>query len=438
MEAYDEDYRSLKIRGRVERNSALLELTPYLDESGVIRVNGRLNNATAISPYTRRPIILPKEHRVTDLIVEFHHCTWRHQNDETIIAEIRRRYWIPSVRTAVKRVSRRCLVCRKNRAKPAVPMMGQLPEDRVTPFVRPFSYVGLDYMGPFVVTMGRRSEKRWIALFTCLTTRAVHLELAKDLSTDTCLMSIRNFMNRRGTPVRIRSDHGKNFVGADRELKRQLSDLSSEKLADALSKVGVEWVFNCPLNPHAGGCWERLVRSVKRAMGDALYNESLQEHSLYSLMCEAENIVNSRPLTHIPLDAPTDEPLTPNHFLIGTANSDQTPNPFQEMLRATRKQWRKVQQLQHRFWKKWLAEYLPDLCRKTKWYQPVEALKVDDVVLICDASVHRSKWSTGRVVKVYPGKDSQERAADVKTKFGVFKRPACILAKLDVGEFELG
>ncbi|XP_017487262.1 PREDICTED: uncharacterized protein LOC108375628 [Rhagoletis zephyria] len=437
INAYGEDYESLKLHGCVGRSSRLWKLTPYLDDFGVMRVNGRLNNAMAISPVARRPIILPKTHRVTDLIVDNYHRTWRHQNDATIIAEIRRRYWIPHIRVVVKQATRRCVVCKRNRARPTVPMMGQLPEDRVTPFVRPFSYVGLDYMGPFVIVAGRRSEKRWIALFTCLTTRAVHLEIARDMSTDTCLMCIRNFMNRRGTPVRIRSDNGTNFVGADRELKRQLYEFECGNIADALSKEGIQWVFNCPLNPHEGGCWERLVRSGKRAMGDVLHSESIQEHALYSLMCKAENIVNSRPLTHIPLDSPTDEPLTPNHFLLSTANSDQTLIPLEEKLRATRKQWRKVQQLQHRFWKKWLSEYLPDLCRRTKWYQPVATLAVDDVVLICDSSVHRSKWLLGRVTHVYPGTDSQVRAADVKTKLGVFKRPVWMLAKLDVGEPEL-
>lgn len=182
------------------------------------------------------------------------------------------------------------------------------------------------------------------------------------------------------------------------------------------------------------GCWERLVRSVKRAMGHALYNVNLQEHSLYSLMCEAENLVNSRPLTHVPLETPTDEPITPNHFLIGTANSEQTPHPREEECKVSRKQWRQVQQAQHRFWKKWITEYLPDLCRRTKWYRPVQPLRVGDLVLLCDSNIHRSKWPLGRIIRVFPGKDGQVRAAEVQTQTGVFKRPACILAKLDVGE----
>ncbi|XP_055910693.1 uncharacterized protein LOC129945057 [Eupeodes corollae] len=350
----------------VGRTSSIRKLNPFLDDDGVIRVDGRINSALAVPVFVRNPIIMPQKHHVTDLIVDFYHKLWKHQNQATIINEIRRRFWIPHIRTVVRHASKRCLDGKKERAKPHIPLMGQLPEDRLTPFVKPFTYVGLDYMGPFFVVTGRRTEKRWITLFTCLTIRAVHLEIVRDLNTDACLMSIRNFINRRGIPVRIRSDNATCFVGADKELKRQINQWNYGVISDTLASSNIEWIFNFPLNPHAGGCWERLVRSVKRAMGWALYRENLQEHSLFSLMCEAENIVNSRPLTHIPLDTPNDEPLTPNHFLLGVPNSQQTPHPRAEDLSVTRKQWRKVQQAQHRFWNKWLAEYLPDLCRRTK------------------------------------------------------------------------
>ena len=95
--------------------------------------------------------------------------------------------------------------------------MGQHPEDRLTPYVRPFSYTGIVYMGPFTISIGRRQEKRWVAIFTCLTTRVIHLEISRDLSIDAVILCIRNFINRRGLPVRIRSDRGTNFVGASKE-----------------------------------------------------------------------------------------------------------------------------------------------------------------------------------------------------------------------------
>lgn len=148
--------------------------------------------------------------------------------------------------------------------------MGQHPIDRLSPYVRPFSYTGVDYMGPFMVSVGRRSEKRWVALFTCLTVRAIHLEVAKDLSTDAAILCIRNFVNRRGVPVRIRSDRGTNFIGASKE------DfvIDDTKIADECSRRGIEWIFNTPANPSAGGAWERMVQAVKKVLAFTLKEKS--------------------------------------------------------------------------------------------------------------------------------------------------------------------
>lgn len=114
----------------------------------------------------------------------------------------------------VRRVKSACMFCRIKNARSVQPVMGKLPSDRLTPFVRPFTYTGVDYFGPILVTIGRRREKRWVALFTCLTIPAVHLELASDLSTNACILCLRNFMNMRGVPKQIRSDNGTHFVGA--------------------------------------------------------------------------------------------------------------------------------------------------------------------------------------------------------------------------------
>lgn len=149
-------------------------------------------------------------------------------------------------------------------------------------------YTGLDYLGPVQVAIGRRSEKRWVALFTCLTIRAVHLELAQDLSTDACIVCLRSFMSIRGVPIRIRYDNDTNFVGAQKELPNAMGSLNQDAIQCVLSSKGVEWMFNCPSNPEAGGC----------------------------LLNEAANIVNPRPLTHVPVDTIESEPFTPNHFLL--------------------------------------------------------------------------------------------------------------------------
>ncbi|XP_067635877.1 uncharacterized protein [Eurosta solidaginis] len=151
-----------------------------------------------------------------------------------------------------------CNVCKLKRARPIVPIMGLLPEDRVTPYVRPFTYTGLDYFGPVSVTVGRRTEKRLVALFTCLTVRAIHLEIAYDLSTDACILAIRNFMNRRGVPSRIRSDNGKHFIAIAGEAERFSDVFDCCALQGELTSKGVEWVLNCrkiPLRAAYGNAW---------------------------------------------------------------------------------------------------------------------------------------------------------------------------------------
>lgn len=424
---------SLLRRGEyVARSSVIYQLTPCLDDDNILRVNGRLDAAQCLPIEARRPIILPQRHPLTQLIVHHYHHKMHHQNDSLTINEIRQRYWIVHIRAVLKNVKERCHKCKLSRAKPKQPLMGQLPPDRVTPFVRPFSYTGLDFFGPLQVTMGRRHEKRWVALFTCLTIRAVHLELAADLSTDACLLCLRNFINRRGVPVRIRSDNGTNFIGAQRKLQQEARLFDTDRLQSELSSKGIEWKFNCPLNPSEGGAWERMVQSVKKVLSVTLREVAPRVETLRSLLIEAENIVNSRPLTELPLTSEEDEPLTPNHFLIGCTNSTQTTNVDDSPI-CSRKQWQVLQQLKNRFWKRWILEYLPILTRRSKWHVLVSPLKIDDLVLICDGAQPRNKWQRGKVIKVYPGKDGQVRSAEVQTSGGVLRRPASKLAVLDIG-----
>lgn len=430
-DCFNEEYTSLKNSKQIDKSSSLYQLTPYLDDNDTIRAYGRIDNAHAIQFSTRRPIILPKFHHLTKLIVSYHHELMRHTHQEAVIGSVRQKFWIPCIRMVVKRVIKECQVCKLEKAKPKPPLMGQLPEDRLKPFVRPFSYVGLDYFGPIVVTIGRRHEKRWVALFTCMTIRAIHIEIAENLSTDACLICIRNFINRRGVPIRIRSDNGTNFIGANREILATNNFLDNSRIQSELSQKQIEWVFNCPSNPHAGGCWERMVQSVKKVLHFSLKEIAPKVETLRSYLIEAENIINSRPLTHVPVTIEEDDPITPNHFLIGTSNSTQTPHPVNQKF-VHRKQWRISQQLKDCFWKRWLQEYLPVLTRRSKWCEKVVPIKVDDLVIICDSDMPRNQWIRGKVQKIYEGKDGQVRMADIKTSSNVLRRPASKIAVLDV------
>ncbi|XP_036347929.1 uncharacterized protein LOC118757311, partial [Rhagoletis pomonella] len=324
-EVFAAEFQQIQNGQNIARNSALLQLSPYIDKDGVLRVNGRIDAASWLPISSGHPIILPPKHYFAKLVVMHYHKVMRHQKTEATICEIRRHYWIPQLRTLLRSVITHCLECRLRKVQPEPPQMAPLPIDRLTPYIRPFSYTGLDYFGPIAVTIRRSTEKRWVALFTCLTVRAVHLELAHDLSTDSCIVALRNFMNRRGVPIRLRSDNGKNFVGTEREAKRFREVFDCSRIQDELTSKGVEWIFNSPFNPSEGGVWERLVQCVKRVLRQTLKETAPKEHTLNCFLIEAKNIVNSRPLTHLPISVDQEQPLTPNNFLLGEPNDAHTP-----------------------------------------------------------------------------------------------------------------
>ena len=186
-----------------------------------------------------------------------------HSGREYVVAELRRKYWIIGVRGLVKRVLRRCITCRRQDARPSEQQMGDLPPDRVTPGGPAFMSVGIDYFGPIAVKRGRGREKRYGCLFTCLSSRVLHIEVAESLDTDSFINCLQRFIAGRGLPDLIRSDNGRNFVGAERELRQGLQAWNQERIEGDLSEKGVRWLFNMPTASHMGGAWERQIRSVR-------------------------------------------------------------------------------------------------------------------------------------------------------------------------------
>ena len=157
---------------------------------GLLRVQGRASKASEIQDFCNNPIILNGKSYLTRLIIAHYHALFNHTNDQSVINEISQKYWITSVRNALKSVKAHCPRCRLLRARPSNPRMSDLPQRRLVCNENAFSHCGIDYFGPLYVTIGRRREKRWGVLFTCLTTRAVHLEIPDSLTADLTIMAI--------------------------------------------------------------------------------------------------------------------------------------------------------------------------------------------------------------------------------------------------------
>ncbi|XP_055526967.1 uncharacterized protein LOC129719602 [Wyeomyia smithii] len=209
------------------KSSTIYTFNPFLDEQKVLRMHGRISACEYASMDAKNPIILPKDHHVTWLIVQDRHERYHHQNHSTVVNELRQTFRIPKIRRLFQRVRTNCQECKIKRAAPRPPLMGDLPAARLAAFTRPFSFIGIDYFGPMLVVIGRRTEKRWRVLITCLTIRAVHIEIAHSLDANSCIMALRNFMARRGVPIQIFSDRGTNFTAASKEVKAAQNELEA-------------------------------------------------------------------------------------------------------------------------------------------------------------------------------------------------------------------
>jgi hypothetical protein len=420
-----------------DQQKSLAQLNPKKDEQGLLRADGRLRNASNIPYNTRHPILLPKDHVVTRLIITDAHENLGHGSGvEHILTELRARFWIVKGRRTVRDFIGKCPGCRRRfSGKPTGQMMAPLPLSRVQCPVRAFERVGVDYGGPYLTKQGRGKSraKRYLCLFTCLTTRAVHLEMSYSLDTDSFINALTRMVARRGTPAYMLSDNGTNFVGAERELRELVEAFDQEKIINKVAKdYKIEWKFNPPSAPHFGGVFEALIKSAKKAILAILGNADITDEELHTAICGAERLLNSRPITFVSSDSNDLAPLTPSHFLVGQLGGKFAPEVAdQEEIFNPRKRWHRIQQLLSHIWKRWRKEFLPALNNRKKWFGPVHNLKKDDVVIIVDPNARRSEWPLGRITEVFPGKDGLVRVVRVKTKDGEYLRPVHRLCPLE-------
>ena len=215
----------------------------------------------------------------------------------------------------------RCVTCRKRRAEAIPPVSAGLPRERLAFKESPFSKTGIDYFGPFFVTVRWYTGKRWGFLFTCLMTRAVHFEVVPSMDTSSGVIGIERVCARRGIPSVMWSDNVTNFVASEKELLSNINNWNQHTARDSLVKKGIKWKFNPPSAPCQGCVWERIVRSFKHVFYAVLGNRRLTDEILTTTFCLVEQCLNARPITPVSSEATDLDRLTPNHFLLGTASS---------------------------------------------------------------------------------------------------------------------
>lgn len=426
-ESFSDDYACLLHNQPLPKTSKLISFNPILTTTGVIRMTSRLENST-LSYCARRPAILPKDHPIVMTLVRRYHEDFIHIGEETVIAAIRQKVWIPAIRTLVRQIAHECNFCKRRNAKPFQPKMGILPTYRTDHLAYPFEHTGIDVFGPIYVAIGRgkQQQKRWVMIFTCLVVRAVLFEVIEEMTSDIALCVIENFSTRNGPIKHIYSDRGTNFVGVANELERMRKTLTPR-----LAERTIQWHFNPSETPHFGGAWERLIRSTKIAMGIIQYQKQTPtDFTLKRALDRVAGFLNNRPLTNTPIDPTAEEVLTPSHFINLKATQSIVPsdNDGTKYL-----QYNRVTDLYHRMVERWAKEYLPTITQASKWRYGTDSPKEGGLALFIDRGKTPLKWRLVRISKLYYGKDNVARVADIYFPDGSTKRTGIVnLAMLNL------
>lgn len=368
-ERFPKEVADLRTGKELRKTSILLSFAPFLDEQGLIRVGGRLEKA--LLPYDNlHPILLLARHPLSRRITEEFHSRLKHSGTDNVLAAIRQYFWILRGRQLVKGVRKSCLQCVKESTKTGEQLMAELPIERLAVGCPPFHHASVDYFGPILVKSERnRCVKRYGVIFTCLTIRAVYLDIARSLSTEDFLLVLRRFVSLYGKPESVYSDNGRNFVGAARELRRTVQALNGD---DSLKKYTacewIRWKFQPANAPHFGGAHESLVKSTKRALCRMLPSSTFDsprvtEEVFRTLLFEVSGLLNSRPITYASSDPKDYRPLTPNDLMNRPPFAHVPVGNFTHP--SMRQRFKEVERLSTLFWHLWKRHYLPTLIQRT-------------------------------------------------------------------------
>ena len=426
--------------GLKNRDSKLIALSPFIDETGIMRVGGRLGNSKTLPYESRHPIILPKlDTEAIQSLIRHHHRKNFHCSQTETFFTLRQKYFFLGGRNTVKKVISKCVECQTASKQPQPQRMGELPMERVT-IAAPFSSSGMDVFGEFTVKhSGRGTKKRWVLLITCLVTRAVALYPLPDMTLSSVINAILKMNAQFPTLRKIVSDNGSNFKGAYREIREARQAWNEQEAVDKLGDVGIEWTFGPAYCGSWGGVWERMVGIVKNSFKACIGNEILDTDSFDALCCGISGVINRRPLTRASDSLEEMTILSPAHFLypynyISSSTTFLPPIPDRgDFLRST---WRILRSTLDNFWDTFQKSYLCLLAQRQKWKKSSTPLRVGDVVLVSEPITPRERWKLGLITEIISKEIETPRTFRLRDAFGnFFVRHRTSLIKLEMGGF---
>ena len=395
------------------------QLNLKLDDE-FIKCFGRLQNSS-LPLGAKYPILLPNQSHFTTLLLNYYHVINLHAGVNHTLNYCRSKFWIIKGRQKIKKCLNKCVKCKRYQARPiSMPSVAPLPNFRVQAST-PFQVAGVDYTGHFNVKYRDTTCKVYICLFTCMSTRAIHLELVESGNTESFLYAFRRFVSKKSCPSLIMSDNAKVFQAA----------------AVYLSALRVEWKFIPARAPHFGGVWERMIGITKLSLRKLLGRNLVTSVELQTIISEIECQVNNRPLTYV-ADDPENCPVTPAHLMYGrqinvvAMERSDSDNRVEAGRDSLYKRFEYVKRVIADCWINWKSDYIQSLReRDRKLLRKGCSLREGDVVLICDDGA-RSCWNLGKVEKLMKSSDNVLRAVQLKTKNGTITRPVIKLVNLEV------
>lgn len=405
----------------------------FKDIDGLLRCKGRLKNSNW-SYDKRYPILIPKDCEFTNKIIIQTHQDNYHVGANHTLSIIRQNYWIPQGKSQIQKILRKCSRCIKHGGGPfKLPPTPALPAERVN-YSAPFTYTGLDYLGPIIVETKNGTEKRWVCLFTCLAVRALHLEIVQDLSAEEGLLAVRRMISTRGIPEVITSDNASQFK------------LISEILGKPYCiQNNIKWKFIPQLAPWFGGFYERLVGLVKHCLKRTLAKHLLNDSQMITVTKEIEAVLNSRPLTCV--DSEIIHILKPVDFLsIGRCITTQISEDdiIKESTKVKTdliKGWKKALKIREEFIEMFLNRYLPSLrerynsARKEPRIKSHSLIpKVGQIVQMRGDTKNRENWKVGKIISLHKSDDGFCRTAKIKVGCTEFTRSISQLYPLEIEE----
>ena len=417
---FGEEREALSKGKCINNESRLKSLRPFLDKEGILRVQSRLASVKELPEDVRFPILLPPEAKITELLTK--HCHSVNLSHAAgfyhTLNELQKKYWIVKGKTLVKRIVSDCVSCKRLRKLPLTQVQGDIPSYRVPipgEYRTPFENTIFDGMGPFMVLRGRARVKRWIIIFACMITRAVHVEIIHDCSMDEFLMCFDRFVARRGRPRLLRSDNHRSYTGAEADLQNMWASWNQD-LMDERGYEDIQWLFSPPRAPHTQGSIERLVAMFKRALYNNVQWESLTDSVLTTVAVKAECMLNLRPITAVSSSPDDFRAITPDDFLKPAHHRDVGPLPVDDGERKLKKYFNKVNSTLDSIWNYFAGQILPSFNTTTmpEGEKVRRDIKVGDIVAVLETKT-KGRWPVARVVAVHPSRhDGHVRVVDLQ------------------------